>query len=101
MFKFIDYLTKEKKKWKNLTEEEKNEYSPFVINSFLSNSEELVEIINFLNIYYKIPKKEHYNFLLKTLPKKKMFIGFSKKEKKIDKVETNSKSIQFIKKKKK
>lgn len=81
MFKFIDYLTKDKKKWKDLTEKEKEEYSPFVINSFLSNSDELLEIINLLNLYYKIPKKEHYKFLLKTLPKKKMFIGISKKPK--------------------
>ncbi len=96
MFKFIDYLTKDKKKWKDLTEKEKEEYSPFLINSFLSNSDELIEIINLLNLYYKIPKKEHYKFLLKTLPKKKMFIGVSKRPKSFPKKEESN--ITFKKK---
>lgn len=80
MFQTIDNITVHKKNWDSLTEAEKKEYNPFLINRLLSTNPELVDIVNHIQ-KQNMPKEIQYKFWFEVLPKQRMYLKFPKKTK--------------------
>lgn len=82
MYQILDYLTIYKKPWNDLTDEEKKLFNVFFIHRLLSFSEDLIELVNYVQIRSNIPKDIVYNMWLNILPNKKLYFNFIKKSKK-------------------
>lgn len=88
-FNFIDSINLSKKDL--LAEDPLNikDYSPFIVNRGLSYFHDTVMYANQMNIHNDIPKDWQYSFLLNSIPKKKRFSKWHKKE-------TEPKSLQLV-----
>jgi hypothetical protein len=64
-----------------LNENTIKEYSPYMINRFLSAEQDTVEIANFMNELPNLDKRMHYNFLRFLIPKRKRFFKYLKTDK--------------------
>lgn len=63
-----------------LNEDNESQYSPFMINKFLSGNIDTLLVAKKLNLIGNINKFEHYKFLLKSIPKRKRFSKYLKAE---------------------
>jgi hypothetical protein len=77
---WLNHMTVLKTPWDKFTSEEQKTYNPFINNLFLSMEPSLLEIINEIQ-RYQVPNRDHYNFYLKILPKKKLFFRWIKAKK--------------------
>ncbi len=81
----LECFTTKKIPWDDIGEENKKGYNPFLINLWLSMEPSLIEIINEVQ-RYQVPNKDHYNFYLQVLPKRKLYFRWLKaKSKKYNK----------------
>lgn len=82
---WLEHLTVKKTPWNGFTKDEQNSYLPFILNLWLSHAPGYIEIINQVQSY-QVPNRDHYNFYLQVLPKKKLFLNWIKpKSKKYNK----------------
>lgn len=88
-FDFINAINDTKK---NLFEDPQadKDYSPFMINRGLSYFPDTVLYANEMNRYSTIPKSWQFSFLLNTIPKKKRFSKWVKKD-------SETKTLQMVK----
>lgn len=93
MYQILDYLTIYKKPWDDLTDEEKKLFNVFFIHRLLSFSEDLIELVNYVQIHSNIPKDIAYNMWLNILPNKKLYFNFIKKSKKNN---SNENLVSFL-----
>lgn len=77
---FLKHLTVYKTPWENHSPEEQKTYLPFIINLWLSMEPSLIEIINDVQ-KYQVPNRDHYDFYLKVLPKKSLYLRWIKAKK--------------------
>lgn len=78
---WIEHLTIKKTPWNSFNDEEQKTYLPYIQNLFLSMVPELIETINETQLQ-QVPNRDHYNFYLKILPKKKLYMRWVKAIKK-------------------
>jgi len=64
-----------------MTDENRSEYVPFIINKCLSSFPECMSFVEYLNMNADMPVEMQYEFLLYSIPKKKRFSPWVKKEK--------------------
>ena len=64
-----------------MTDENKNEYPPFIINKCLSGFIDTIMVSNEININHHLSKKLQYEFLLNIVRPKRRFSPWLKKEK--------------------
>lgn len=57
------------------------EYSPYMINRFLSAEQDTVELANLMNERPSLDKQMHYDFLRRIVPKRKRYFKYIKSEK--------------------
>lgn len=82
---WLEHLTVKKTPWDSFTKDEQSTYLPFMTNLWLSHAPGYIEIINQVQSY-QVPNRDHYNFYLQILPKKKLFLNWLKpKSKKYNK----------------
>jgi hypothetical protein len=82
---WLNHMTVYKTPWNEISSEEQKTYLPFILNLWLSMVPEYIEVINQVQSY-QVPNRDHYNFYLKVLPKKKLFFRWIKpKSKKYNK----------------
>ena len=88
----FDFLNSINDNKKNLFEDPQAEkdYSPFMINRGLSYFPDTVLYANEMNRFPTIPKSWQFQFLLNTIPKKKRFSKWTKKD-------AETKSLQLVK----
>ena len=67
-----------------MTDENKNEYPPFIVNKCLSGFIDTIMVSNEININHHLSKKLQYEFLLNIVRPKRRFSPWLKKEKIID-----------------
>lgn len=76
---FINYLTVEKRKWEDLTEEDKKAFQPFILNRFLSMDLYMCEAINQLQQYtIGMEKDKVWRVYYELLPKQKFYLKYIK-----------------------
>ena len=64
-----------------MTDENKNEYPPFIVNKCLSGFIDTIMVANEVNINHHLSKKLQYEFLLNIVRPKRRFSPWLKKEK--------------------
>ncbi len=86
LFDHIKGVTKEKKKWDTLSEEDQKTWNNFIVSRWFSMEMELVEAINEFQKYSNgiLTSKDYYNLLFDALPKTSFFLKYTKKKTKID-----------------
>ena len=87
LFEYLKSITETKNDLSNEEEFEKD-YNSFMVNRFLSMHPETTFFAHFIN-KGNLSKKSHYQFLFHTLPQKRIFFNYQKKDK--------DKNIKFIK----
>ena len=78
---WINHFTVLKTPWNSFSKDEQKTYLPFITNLWLSMDPTLIEIVNEVQ-KYQVPNRDHYNFFLANLPKKKRWFQWIKAKKK-------------------
>lgn len=76
LFDFINDLSQNKKDL--LTEENEREYSPYMINRFLSMNITTIMYANEMNLNSHLPKRMQYDYFLNSIKKQKRFFKYIK-----------------------
>lgn len=106
LFDHLDNIMvgKDKEYFDNLTESEKKEYSPYMINLFLSMERKYLNLMSYIDKYTFncLSKKQHHDLLLNIIPKQKIFLKYIKKDKKAEEdellIELLAKKLELPKK---
>lgn len=77
---WINHLTVLKTPWNKFTPDQQKLYLPFVIDLWMSMDPQLLETISEVQ-QFQVPPRDHYNFYLKILPKRKMYLQWIKARK--------------------
>jgi|SRR6056300_1075543 hypothetical protein len=89
IFDFINGITHQKKEWSEWSDHDQKQFSPFIVNRFLSMRMELTEVINELQRYTigLLSPKDTYRLYHGLLPSNKTFAKYikGKKEDKYEK----------------
>ena len=83
MSELKDWLNSINQTKKNLIDEDpslEKDYSPYIINRWLSGHLDCVLFVNEMNQYHFLPKKIQYDFLLNSLRVKKRFSPWLRKD---------------------
>ena len=90
LFSWINELFVGKRDWDSFSDADKKKFSPFMVNRYLSMSEDFIPFVNHFQKYTieVMPHKSVYQFYCNLLPKKKTYLKYlsGKKEKTNDKV---------------
>lgn len=86
LFDHIKGVTKEKKKWSSLTEEDQKSWNNFIVSRWFSMEIELVEAVNDFQQYSNgiLTSKDYYNLLFDALPKSSFYLKYVKRKNKIE-----------------
>jgi len=87
LFDYLNGLTHKKEEQNFEDEEVSKGYFPYIISRWISMTEAFIPLVNEVNKYSDIPKQQHYNFFLTTIPKRKNFFEYIKKKKEVDDAE--------------
>ena len=76
LFKWIDELFTKKRPWDSFSEEEQKKFSPFMVNRYLSMSNDFLPIVNhFQKLTIEVmPHSAAYKFYCSLLPNKKTVV---------------------------
>jgi hypothetical protein len=80
--RMLEVLTTSKTKWEDLPSDEQKAFNVYIVNSMLSTHPDCIELINYTQYHYNLPKDMVYNIYLRMLPSKKIHINYMKKSKK-------------------
>ena len=100
LFEHIDNLTYHKKRWSELTEEDKKTYNPYIVNRFISMHYPYIDLVNELQ-KLDLPPHVLYEMYISCLPKHKKYFKYIKKsikETKGDEIEIISKVFEVSRK---
>ena len=78
IFDWLKEITLKKSDWNTFTDEQKEQFIPYMVNRFLSMSPEYVDIVN---IVQKIPyteKERIYKVYKSLIPKKNIYLKYIK-----------------------
>ena len=94
LFKWIDELFVGKRDWDSFSDADKKKFSPFMVNRYLSMSEDFIPSVNHFQKYTieVMPHKSVYQFYCNLLPKKKTFLRYLSGKK----GKTNDMVVPFI-----
>ncbi len=82
LFDWLNQILLHKKSWEEFDEEEQKTFNTFMINRFLSMSEDFIDAVNICQEYtYKMKDKDVYNLYKTLLPKQKKFLRYIKGKK--------------------
>lgn len=95
LFDHIKGVTKDKVKWKDLTEEDQKSWSNFLITRWFSMNIDIIEAINEFQKYSNgiLSSKDYYNLLYHAMPKTSFFLKYTKRK---HKVEIDNKFITLL-----
>jgi hypothetical protein len=85
LFDHLEGLTLKKRPWDANDPMFKKNYSVYMINRFVGMNDSFLPLITSLNEMVNLTDEQHYNFLLKYLPKKKCYFKYVSKIKSVDK----------------
>ena len=94
LFKWIDELFTKKRPWDSFSEEEQKKFSPFMVNRYLSMSNDFLPIVNhFQKLTIEVmPLSAVYKFYCSLLPNKKTYLRYLSGKK----TKVNEKVVPFI-----
>ena len=78
VFDWFKQITLDKKEWNSFTEEEQNEFNPYIINNLLAAEQNYVELVNIINKLYSLKNEQIYNIYKNLIPKKRIYKKYYK-----------------------
>ena len=82
LFDWINQILLHKKNWEEFSETEQKTFNIFMINRFLSMSEDFVDAVNICQEHtFQMEDKDVYNLYKKLIPKQKKFLRYIKGKK--------------------
>ena len=82
LFDWLNQILLHKKEWKDFDEDEQKTFNIFMINRFLSMSEDFVDAVNICQEHtFQMEDKDVYNLYRKLIPKQKKFLKYIKGKK--------------------
>ncbi len=96
LFSWIDELFVKKRAWDSFSAEDQKQFSPFMVNRYLSMNNDFLPIVNhFQKLTIEVmPIGVVYKFYCSLLPKKKTYLRYLSGKK----TKTNEKVVPFIQK---
>lgn len=77
-FQILKYITEEKKLFNLLTEEEIKNINPFMLNKYLSQNKDYIDIINYIQFIPYEEKEKYYKIYNNLIPLKKVWLQLPK-----------------------
>ena len=82
LFDWLNQILLHKKNWEDFDDAEKKTFNTFMINRFLSMSEDFVDAVNICQEHtFQMEDKDVYNLYKKLIPKQKKFLRYIKGKK--------------------
>jgi len=81
LFDYLSGITEKKIPFDSKNDDMVKGYNPYIINRFISMCESFIMLANEINKYPDLSKEIHYNFYLSSLPQRKQYFKYIKKEK--------------------
>jgi hypothetical protein len=82
LFDWLNQILLHKKDWKEFDEVEQKTFNTFMINRFLSMSDDFVDAVNICQEHtFEMEDKDVYNLYKKLIPKQKKFLRYIKGKK--------------------
>ena len=82
LFDWLNQILLHKKDWKDFSETEQKTFNTFMINRFLSMSEDFVDAVNICQEHtFQMEDKDVYNLYKNLIPKQKKFLRYIKGKK--------------------
>ena len=82
LFDWLNQILLHKKNWEEFSEVEQKTFNTFMINRFLSMSEDFVDAVNICQEHtFQMEDKDVYNLYKKLIPKQKKFLRYIKGKK--------------------
>lgn len=78
LFDWIKEITYNKKPWDSFTEEDKKTFSVFMIHRFLSQKEDYVELVNYVQGLSLQESEKIYKIYCNLIPKKQVYLKYTK-----------------------
>ncbi len=78
-FDFVKDLTINKRPWDSLDKADQKAYTVFMTNKHLSMNKDYIEAVNYMQIYYNVPKEVMYKVYLELLPQEDRYSKYIKK----------------------
>ena len=94
LFSWINELFVGKRDWDSFSDADKKKFSPFMVNRYLSMSDDFLPFVNHFQKYTieVMPHKSVYQFYCNLLPKKKTYLRYLSGKK----TKVNEKVVPFI-----
>jgi hypothetical protein len=98
IFDLLKHITSLKTDWSKISDEEKEYWNNYMINRFISMSEDYVDIVNIIQKHtWQMEPEKLYKIYKEVIPKKQVFLKYikAKNKKEFDKEEVNIISNYF------
>lgn len=82
LFDWLKQITYDKKSWDLFSEEDKKTFSTYRIHKFLSQKEDYIELVNYIQSLNIQDKKLIYQIYCHFIPKKQVYLKYIKGDKK-------------------
>ena len=78
LFDWIKQITYEKKSWDSFSDEDKKQFSIYMVHRFLSQKEDYVELVNYIQGLSLQDSEKVYRIYYDLIPKKQVYLKYTK-----------------------
>jgi hypothetical protein len=78
LFDWIKQITYEKKSWDSFSDEDKKQFSIYMIHRFLSQKEDYIELVNYIQGLSIQDPERVYRIYCNLIPKKQVYLKYTK-----------------------
>jgi hypothetical protein len=83
LFDWLKEITTNKTPWENFSEKDRESFNVFMINRYLSMDVNYIEFVNYVQTIPFTEKEKYYTIYCQMIPKKNVFLKYTKSNKKI------------------
>jgi hypothetical protein len=83
LFDWLKEITTNKTPWENFSEKDRESFNVFMINRYLSMDVNYIEFVNYVQTIPFTEKEKYYTLYCQMIPKKNVFLKYTKSNKKI------------------
>jgi hypothetical protein len=82
LFDWLKEITLNKTSWENFSEKDRESFNVFMINRYLSMNIDYIELVNYIQTIPFAEKEKYYTIYCQMIPKKNVFLKYTKSNKK-------------------
>ena len=92
IFDFLKEITGKKSSWSSFTEEDKKQFSPYMIHRYISMYEPYIDVANYAQLIPSNDKEKIYQFYCNMIPKNNVWLKYIKGSRK----KTDEELLKYI-----